>query len=192
MASEVSICNVALIRCGTDTIMSLTEPGNKGARLCNAVYTDVRDALIRAHPWNFAVRRASLPRTGNAPAFEFANEFTLPEDCLKVQSVYCEFPYRVERAKVGAGKVIVTDAEAVRLEYIARVTDANQMDPTFRNALSLAIAATICVGINDNATLAKVIAEEAESALSLARSIDSHEGTPRDPVDDDIFLRARI
>jgi len=48
MASVVDICNGALNQLGATTILSLTED-SKNARLCNARYTQVRDALFRSH-----------------------------------------------------------------------------------------------------------------------------------------------
>lgn len=85
MASEVEICNSALIKLGDDTITSLTDD-SKRARLCNAQFARLRDEVLRAHPWNFAIRRASLAKLSQAPAFEFAAAFRLPEDpyCLRV------------------------------------------------------------------------------------------------------------
>jgi len=196
MSSVVEICNMALIRCGESTIASLTEPGNKGARLCNAMYEPTRDALLRSHPWNFAVRRAILARTTSTPDFEFDYEYVVPDDCLKIEGLHsgcgASWPYRAERAKSGNGRVILTNEPAVWLEYISKVTDPNQMDAAFRQALALALATAICPALTENAALTKVIAEEAEKVASEARSIDSHEGTPRDPVDDDLFVRARI
>lgn len=195
MSSVVEICNMAIIACGSDTIASLTEPGKKAARLCNAMYEPTRDALLRSHPWNFAVKRALLARLPDAPASEYDYQFSLPDDCLKVQEVYydddCPWPYRIEQSDAGA-KVLVTNADVVYLEYIAKVTDPNLMDAAFRQALALALAVAICMALTDNAAMRKALAEEAKEAAMYARSVDSHEGSPRDPNDDDLFLRARI
>ena len=56
MASEVDICNRALSKLGAARITSLTED-SVNARACNAMYESVRDAELRAHPWNFAMKR---------------------------------------------------------------------------------------------------------------------------------------
>jgi len=58
MATEVSICSNALRRLGDDPITSLTDDTER-ARLCNAFYQDSRDLVLRSHPWNFAITRAS-------------------------------------------------------------------------------------------------------------------------------------
>ena len=59
MASEVQICNLALAKIGDQQITSLTE-NSKAGRLCNLVYEPLRDATLRAHPWNFAITRETL------------------------------------------------------------------------------------------------------------------------------------
>lgn len=197
MSSVVEICNIALIRCGSDTIASLTEPGKKGARLCNAMYEPTRDALLRSHPWNFAMRRATLARLPDAPDHEFDFQYGLPDDCLKIEGLYFEgcseaWPHRIERSRDGTSKVLLTNATTVWLAYVSKVTDPNLMDAVFRQALALSLAAAICSALSDNAALTKVIVEEAREAVTEAKVVDSHEGTPLDPEGDDLFLRARI
>lgn len=61
--SDVAICNLALTQLGANTIASLAE-GTETARKCNAIYTLIRDAALRAHPWNFAIKRVDLDTTG--------------------------------------------------------------------------------------------------------------------------------
>ena len=61
MASVVDICNGALNQLGATTILSLTED-SKNARLCNARFSEVRDAVFRSHPWNCLQTRVELPQ----------------------------------------------------------------------------------------------------------------------------------
>ena len=68
MATEVSICSNALRRLGDDPITSLTDDTER-ARLCNSFYTDARDAVLRCHPWNFAITRTSLAQLSDTPAY---------------------------------------------------------------------------------------------------------------------------
>lgn len=57
--TEVSICNMALSRIGHTTISALSD-ANDAARQCNLHYEPSRDGLLRAHPWNFAMKRTRL------------------------------------------------------------------------------------------------------------------------------------
>ncbi len=83
MASVVEICNGALNQLGASTILTLTED-SKNARLCNARYLNVRDAVFRHHPWNCLLKRAQLPADTETPAWGFTKQFTLPSDCLRL------------------------------------------------------------------------------------------------------------
>lgn len=56
---EVDIANAALIALGQSTITALTDE-NENARRCDAVFDIVRDDLLVKHPWNFAIKRATL------------------------------------------------------------------------------------------------------------------------------------
>jgi len=56
---SVDICNQSLIALGQSTITTLSDE-NENARRCNALYETVRNDLLCKHPWNFAIKRATL------------------------------------------------------------------------------------------------------------------------------------
>ena len=51
MATAIQISNIALNNIGDGTITSFDDP-NARARACKLRFEDVRDAVLRAHPWN--------------------------------------------------------------------------------------------------------------------------------------------
>ena len=55
-ASDVEICNKALLEIGEESITLLTD-NNKRAEKCNLIFDDIRDSLLSMHPWKFALRR---------------------------------------------------------------------------------------------------------------------------------------
>ncbi len=57
--SDVEICNSALQKLGAETITTLAD-NSRRASLCNRQYDKIRKKLLRAHPWNFAIKRAAL------------------------------------------------------------------------------------------------------------------------------------
>jgi len=83
MSSIVEIGNIALVNLGEDTITSLSDEV-KAARLINRRYAPIRDAVLRAHPWNCAMARAGLASSDPAPAWGPAACYHLPTDCLRV------------------------------------------------------------------------------------------------------------
>ena len=89
MTSETEICNRALQKLGAQRIADLDE-GTKNARECKACYSILRDAELRAHPWNFAITREQLAADAMAPAFGRARAFPLPSGFLRLLPSYPE------------------------------------------------------------------------------------------------------
>ena len=87
MASVVDICNSALNLLGASTISALTED-SKNARLCNQRYEPIRDRMFRSHAWNCLTKRVQLAKDSAAPVIEYANQYTLPADCLRVLKIH--------------------------------------------------------------------------------------------------------
>ena len=174
MASVVDICNSALNLLGASTISSLTED-SKNARLCNQRYEPIRNRMFRSHAWNCLTKRVQLAKDSTAPVVEFANQYTLPTDCLRVLKVHTgttdsikdQIDYVVE------GRKIKTDEGTIFLIYIATITDPNQYDTYLTEALAAAIAADLAYAITNNATLANNYQSLADERLREARFIDA-------------------
>lgn len=62
--TAVDICNEALQELGEQEIALLTD-SNKRAEACNRIYTVLRDRLLKAHPWKFALRRVKNSLNSN-------------------------------------------------------------------------------------------------------------------------------
>ena len=192
MITDVTIVNAALIRLGETTITALSDD-IKPARLANAVYGELRDAVTRAHPWNFALARAELTANASAPTWGYANAYDLPGDpdhCLRVLSVAGEHE-RDARWTV-EGRQIVTDLPSpIRVLYLRRVTDPNASDPLFREALSARLARELAEALGKSTSLQQAMAELYEAKLREARSADGQEGTP-EILSADTWLTARF
>lgn len=185
MASTVDICNLGLVKIGEDPIMDLTE-NTKPARLCNLIFSDLRDTLLRSHPWNFAIKRAQLARLPANPIFEFNAQFQLPSDCLKVLKTDDDLtPYRIE------GKALLVNSEAVKIEYISRIEDTTMFDSLFIEVFSDRIAAYLAFNLSDNTGLRDSLIAESVRRMKQARSMDGQEGIPRS-VEADQWLNSRL
>jgi hypothetical protein len=174
MASIVGICNSALIKLGATTIMSLTE-GSRNANLCLEQYEKLRDDLLRAHIWNFAVARTKLARLSAAPTYEFRYAYQFPADWLRTVAVHDNdggsgaVRYRIE------GRRILADAPELWLKYISRTEDPNDMDAAFREALAWKIAIDLSVPITHSTTSLRTAEDGFRQALVKARSVDAVE-----------------
>lgn len=206
-SSETEIANLALTRIGHGLISALSE-NSKAAETCNLHYARTRNAVLRAFPWNFAVKRATLALSATTPNHEFTYQHALPTDCLKVLRTsweadgsvgtaiygfpgvmgyaYDVAPYRIE------GRFLLCNESVARIEYIAEITDPAQFDELFVDVLAQRLAAEIAVAMTDNQSLTKTMWEIYTAKLAEARTIDSQEGTPRMVVDTSPWLAARF
>lgn len=185
MASVVDICNIALSNLGDQKISSLSD-ANERARLCNLRYDDVRDSVLRSHPWSCAVTRTLLARNDTAPVWGFSYSYSLPSDCLRVLDVEeWETPFRIESG------VIVTDAETVKLKYIKQVTDPNEFDSLIIQALALKLASEIAESLTGRPELRNAMLSKFVATVAEARSVDSAERAYVDTLWSDVFIEAR-
>ncbi|MEI8268289.1 MAG: hypothetical protein WCI59_21380, partial [Betaproteobacteria bacterium] len=151
MASVIQVANRALTKVGAARITSLGDD-NKQARAVSSCFDDLRDAELRAHRWQFSIKRVTLAALITTPAFGYQYQYQVPADFLKLDMVDDRFPdpqldgYVNEEFLdyVLEGNLILTDIGApLKLRYIAQVTDPNGWDPMFREALACRIAAEI-------------------------------------------------
>ena len=63
MLTNIEVCNKALLLVGAQTISTLADATDR-ARLVNVLYPQARKAVLRAHPWNCAVREVRLTAPG--------------------------------------------------------------------------------------------------------------------------------
>ena len=192
MASVIEICNSALNQLGASAITALTE-NSKNGRLCNARYNTVRDSVFRSHPWNSLIKRTSLAADSTAPAWGFTYAYTLPSDCLRVLVVDAyDTNFKIE------GRKVLSTESSIKLVYISRVTDPNEMDVLLRESISAALAADMAYSITANLQIAKLFNEKYQLKLSEARHTDASEGYntdqtlgPTDQVQADDFINSR-
>ena len=189
MASEVSICNSALLELGEDFITALTED-SKAARLCNLVYSEMRDELLRKYPWNFATERKEIGRLTSTPPFGFAYEYQLPSDCLRVLGTNLGVEYSGVIWKV-EGRKLRSDMLFTHILYIRQETNTTLMDPLFRECLAARIAWKLAIPLTDDRQLANDMAAAFMGKVSSAYFNDAIEGTPDNVTMSPGYLEAR-
>jgi len=177
MATDVSICSNALRRLGDDPITSFSDDTER-ARLCNAFFPDARDHILRSHPWNFAITRASLSKLSAVPKYGYAYMYSLPNDpyCLRVLEM--EFPdyiFKIENDATN-GRVLLTDQDAAKILYVARITNPSLYDSMFVDLLTAKLSVDLCYAVTGSTALQTQMDKTYQQKLSEARSIDGQEG----------------
>tara|TARA_R110000751_G_scaffold47018_1_gene105422 strand:- start:2005 stop:2499 length:495 start_codon:yes stop_codon:yes gene_type:complete len=159
---------------------------SKQARACQSAYPLVRDEVLRAHPWNSAIARASLAKLSDAPSFGYAAQYQLPADCLRVVEVYdIPWPWVVE------GRRLLTDGGSpLDIRYVRREEDVNQWDALLVNAVAARLAMELCEELTQSNTKRQIATQEYEGFLSRARGADGQESSPM-PFEEDSWINAR-
>jgi hypothetical protein len=198
MPSVVDICNEAMDLLGAATITSLTE-NSKEARLCNRRFETVRDSVLRSHPWNVAITRASLAQDSVGPAFGFTYQYTLPTDpyCLRLLAFWnsnvnnevaaydSQVMYKVE------GRKILSNEDTCNIVYVGRAEDTESYDSMLSSTIASALAAETAYAVTGSSNIAQLMEQRYQNKLREARSADATEGMP-DRIMADDFINVRF
>lgn len=190
MATKLDLINGALLRCGAEPLTEplLTANVVKRAYLINNQYDITLAETLADSGWNFAIKRASLTKLATVPLYEFACEYTLPTDCLRVLSVEPEGT----RFKVEDGKIL-TDSVATTMfiKYIYKNITTTTYAPLFNKVFILKLAEDISFGLVQSQALQEKITKEAERYIRRARSYNSQEGTAESRYDSSYTMGIR-
>jgi hypothetical protein len=179
--TATTICNIGLGRIGATLSDDITGTDVEDVA-CNNVYADLRDDMLRGHPWNFAIKRALLVVNGTTPVYEYDYAYDFPSDWLRTISVSDNdggegyIDYRMEQinySSVVTQAVITSVTPSVYMKYVSQVTDADLMTPDFRKALGYAVGRDVALKLTGSNTIHDMMEKLAKQALMKARSNDS-------------------
>lgn len=183
MASVIQVANRALTKLGAARIISLGDD-NKQARAVVSCFEDLRDDELRAHRWQFAMKRVELAALSATPIFGYEKQYALPADFLRIDMVDDRYPSAIMDNYIDSeylewtveGNVILTDIGApLKLRYIAQVTEPNSWDSNFREALASRIAMEICEELTQSDSKKQAAMNDYRRAISQAVRIGSIE-----------------
>lgn len=177
MASKVEICNRALQLLGANSITSL-EGNSTEARECSRAFDIVRDAELRAHPWNFARKRVSLAASSTTPAFEYANAFPVPSDFIRLKlenRSQVPVDWQIETHSTGDVCIMTDDSAPLKIVYIAQITDTAKWDALFVEVFAARLAMDICEKITASAQKRQLAQNEYQWKLAEAKRVNAIE-----------------
>ena len=178
MPSETQLCNMALMKCAAKPLIASLTEDSENARLCNTFYGAVRDAMLRSHPWNCAIERKTITALSDAPDSDYDYQYQLPTNpyCLRILQVGTlrqqPIAWKVE------GRRLLTNEGSPSIVYVKRITDTNEFDPMFIDALVIKLAIKIAMPLTESASIMDGLIKELEGiSLPEARSIDGQESS---------------
>lgn len=190
MASKVEICNRALQKLGAKRIVELDED-SKNARACNVAFEPVKLAELRAHPWTCAIKRVSLAADSPAPTFGPANAYTLPADYLRLTQPDQKLNQASIDWTIEGRRLVTNDSAPLEIRYIADITDPNQMDALFREALASRLAYELCEEITQSNSKKEACDADYKRAIAEARRANAIE-RPAPYTADDSWVTVRF
>lgn len=173
--SDVAIASRALIRLGAAPISSFSD-GTAESEIAGALYAPIRDALLSAYSWSFAIGQVALAKLATPPTADFENAFQLPLDFLRALSAGTGVRGRGLDFRI-AGGALHTNAGDVLLTYIFR-PEEEVFPPYFDQALIMRLAAEFTIPVTENTSRAEAMYRLAETEFSRARQIDAQQDTP--------------
>jgi len=191
--TSIKICNMALSHLGIPRISSFDE-STKAAQECDLHYDNVRDATLRAFPWNFARKVIALPLLAdeNPPDYEYA--YAYPADCTLALELYVGIVkqpvWEVRAQTLCPGRMIVTDHEDATLIYTARIADPTYYEAMFAKAFSYHLASELAQPLTKTLRLQEAMYQIYERVLAHARAANANEGWADDSFHSDM-LEAR-
>lgn len=184
--TEVQIANMALHRLGVERIATLADD-NKRAKLIADIYPVIRDELLEAGFWNFAMKRVELTQEVTAPTFGWGYAYALPEDFIRMYKIsnstskggfgnlpeYFPVGYNTDPDFVIEGDKLLTDLGKVYCVYASREDDPSLFSAGFVKALYLKVAAEAAYSLVQDRNLSESLTNEAQAWLEEVRSRDS-------------------
>ncbi len=199
MASQVEICNRALIKLGAGQITSITD-NSKQARILSALWDTVRKSEMTKRFWMFSLVRTTLPALADKPSWGFAYQYQLPPDFLKLAQVNDTFiapgqadyrasddsPYAIE------GGVIMPEWGArLRIRYVQDSQDTGLFDDLFGEVMASKLAYESCYSITQSRDGQRAAQDDYKAALRDA-SISNAIAKPPQGLPDDSWMLGRL
>lgn len=199
MASQVEICNIALLRIGIrDFIANITEQSQE-ARVLNLIYPEVLDLTLTQVDWAFARQRKAMTLLDTFTTGEWLYRYQLPANCAfarKIEGDARNLPnealvkWQLESESDGTQKCLLTDRKDAVLVYTRRDLHTGMYPAHFRDLLEWNLAAEAATPLSAKTELIELAIKRQAIARSMCSEIDLNQGIPDDQLPSE-FVRVR-
>ena len=201
LMSVEEVWNTALTQLGVTTIGSTSDQSPQATLLSGVWNGGFRTKFLADHTWNGGKRTAELAKyVDNPTGGRWNYAFTLPSDYIRALRVNGKqnVPDSYNAASSGGSggrniweievvandsgtlaRCLLTDEQAVALEYMFDVGDANidLLAPMTRWAMGLALAAHAAPNFGKSTSDIQMLEAKAQDAIVAAKGVDGQEGT---------------
>jgi len=187
MASTVQIFNMALRHIGVSiAVASLTE-NSKERLTMSSFFDNDRQSVLRRYNWPFATSYIPLGLLETEPNADWLYSYRYPVNALRIRRVLTDAgkletkPPPFRRGRDSIGDVIYTDIPEAVAECTVDITDSEQFDADFVEALSWKLALSAAPSL---ARLPKAVdncARMYEYTIAVATQNSGNESQQNDP-----------
>ena len=162
--SKIEIINRALLKLGEPPISSLNDAAF--GQSYGMIYDDVKNLLLSAYPWRFAVVSKKLPRS--VENYGSRAMYRLPADCMLLLKVFgaetsdlSDFRmHALQSYEIADNSIVTMAADGIDIEYVKKTDDDAFFPPLFREAMAAKIAAELAMRLNHSVSIKQVFDNE--------------------------------
>lgn len=184
--SPEDICNISNALLNQGPVVNISTPTLPSEFLCKIHYAQERRATLRAHTWNFAIKRAVLASDATAPLFGFSEAFSVPADFLRYMSRHDELggsllsqPVEGVDYQFEGGKLLLNTSDAtLRMRYIFDNEDISTWDPLFIRLFTHNMALRMAPSYKGAPRTISNIKDSLREIKGEAKAIDGQERPP--------------
>lgn len=196
--APVDICNLALDKVGQAPITSIDPPRTPTETLMARHFDQVRQELLREHPFNFSERTTTFKRTGDAPGSRYADKYLIPKGICRINVLGPDTENRITNFHIqddpDGNTVILCNndgAETVEATCQFDITDVSKFDAGFRKCFVLALAQAVCYQITKSNSTWNRLDRELKESLPTMISVDAAEQPP-EVIERNSFIESRL
>ena len=181
-SSDVAICNLALDLLKELPITIISAPTTKVEEMCARWYDVIRQTVLMAYNWNFALKSAAISRGGTPTVSDYPDYYVFPNDYLKLRAIEDpEVPLGRKTFEI-QGKYLMYDGgseASINIWYTKDETDITLYPALFIKLLAEELALVLGKRITARPSIIKDIKEDRAESRRLARAIDSQIRPPK-------------
>ncbi|MDE2579964.1 MAG: hypothetical protein KGL46_14265 [Hyphomicrobiales bacterium] len=192
--TEVDQVNGALAEIGEPPVVSLDDK-RAAARHAKRLFGPLRDELLRATSWQFAMNWCAPAAQAAAPPSGYTYRYTMPDDCIAVIAIEGHPNDAWETPSAGEDDtlavVLDTEIASPQVQYTRRIVNPAQWDAQFATLFQLRLAAKLNPLIGRDKGLTGALLKRAEDMEDDASRRDAQARSGEYITRDTSWVQAR-
>ena len=182
--SPEDICNLSLDMLKQNPLASITTPVTNSEFIFARWYDMERQSALRAHPWKFATKRATLtPNLSTPPPFGYTNAYDLPNDYLRMVSLGDDYlgdlrmKHVIENGQIltPSGSTNTFNTTTLYIRYVYDIVTVAQFDPLFVKYFATGMAMDLSNKFAISAALGKDLRESWMDIKTEAKAVNGQD-----------------